>query len=239
MKQKKTLRMEQTKMKANKLKFFLIMASVLYSNFAQAEIRSTATTSAKPIPDKKMANPDDRKGLAVNELLNPNALTTYDAQQTTGEKPLYSELFKPTLQEWIKAKGKVKVEPSGLIYEKDYHVEKPTQFIENIPTLADWQYFYRQSLHAELVGANAKSILAFTHSKNGKVFVSTRFNKVYDPKEFINETDNKKEYSQCVDISIRITVTNVPIKNNFGVQSFVDYWQDFEIPICHTNSDES
>ncbi len=56
---------------------------------------------------------------------------------------------------------------------------------------------------------------------------------------FIDEATQKKEYSQCVDISARITVTNVPMKNNFGVESGVDYWQDFEIPVCHTNSDES
>lgn len=195
--------------------------------------------TAKPIPDKRLASPDNRKGVLAKELLNPSLITSYDVQQTTGEKPLYNELFKPTLQEWIKAKGKLRAEPSGLIYEKDYQVEKPTQFIQDVPNLIEKQYFYRQSLHAELIGANAKSILAFTHSKNGKVFVSTRFNKVYDPKEFIDESTQRKEYSQCVDISTRITVTNVPMKNNFGIQSYVDYWQDFEIPVCHTNSDES
>lgn len=197
------------------------------------------TNDTKPVPDKKLASPDSRKGVLAKELLNPSLLTTYDSQQTTGEKPLYNELFKPTLQEWIKAKGKVKADPSGLIYEKDYQLERPTQYIQDVPSLIEKQYFYRQSLHAELVGQNAKSIIEFTHSKNGKVFVSTRFNKVYDPKEFIDEATQKKEYSQCVDISARITVTNVPMKNNFGVESLVDYWQDFEIPVCHTNSDES
>lgn len=198
-----------------------------------------ATEIVKPVPDKSLATPDNRKGILAKELLNPNSLTSYDSQQTTGEKPLYNELFKPTLQEWIKAKGKLKADSSGLIYEKDYRVEKPTQFIQDVPSLIDKQYFYRQSLHAELVGANAKKILDFTHSKNGKVFVSTRFNKVYDPKEFLDESTQRKEFSQCVDIAARITVTNVPLKNNFGVQSLVDYWQDFEIPVCHTNSDES
>lgn len=197
------------------------------------------TKTLKPVPDKSLASTDNRKGLPVNELLNPSLITSYDAQQTSGEKPLYNELFKPTLQEWIKAKGKLTADPSGLIYEKDYRIERPSQFIEEVPNLIEKQYFYRQSLHAELIGHNAKSILAFTHSKNGKVFVSTRFNKVYEPKEFTNETDQKKEYSQCVDISARITVTNVPMKNNFGVQTLVDYWQDFEVPVCHTNSDES
>jgi hypothetical protein len=198
-----------------------------------------AENVVKPVPNKNLAAPDYRKGLPAKELLNPSQLTSYDAQQTTGEIPLYNELFKPTLQEWIKAKGKLKADSSGLIYEKDYRVEQPTQFIQDVPTLIEKQYFYRQSLHAELVGANAKSIIAFTHSKNGKVFVSTRFNKIYDPKEFIDEMENKKEFSQCVDISARITVTNVPMKNNFGVQTLVDYWQDFEVPVCHTNSDES
>lgn len=195
--------------------------------------------TVKPTPDKALASPDHRVGLPVRELVNPSLITSYDAQQTTGEKPLFNELFKPTLQEWIKAKGKLPVSPSGLVYEKDYRLEQPTQFIQDVPSLIEKQYFYRQSLHAELLGANAKSILAFTKSKNGKVFVSTRFNKVYEPKEFINETDQKKEYSQCVDISSRITVTNVPTRNNFGVESLVDYWQDFEIPVCHTNGDES
>ena len=198
-----------------------------------------AKDAAKPVPDKKLASPDHRKGVLVTELLNPSALTTYDAEQTTGERPLYNELFKPTLQEWIKAKGKLKADPSGLIYEKDIRVDKPTQFIQDVPELIEKQYFYRQSLHAELMGANAKSILAFTHSKNGKVFVSTRFNKVYDSKGFIDEETQAKEFSQCVDISARITVTNVPARNNFGVESLVDYWQDFEIPVCHTNSEES
>lgn len=198
-----------------------------------------AKDATKPVPDKKLASPDKRKGVLVSELLNPSALTTYDAEQTTGEKPLYNNLFKPTLQDWIKAKGKLKADPSGLIYEKDIRVEQPTQFIQEVPELIEKQYFYRQSLHAELMGSNAKSILAFTHSKNGKVFVSTRFNKVYDPKEFVDEETQAKEYSQCVDISARITVTNVPMKNNFGVETLVDYWQDFEIPVCHTNSIES
>lgn len=220
------------------IKKFLICccysSALLISVSAQAENKAI-----KPVPDKNLATSDNRKGLPVKELLNPSLSTSYDAQQTTGEKPFLNELFKPSLQEWIKAKGKLKTDPSGLIYEKDYHLEKPTQFIEEVPTLIEKQYFYRQSLHAELVGKNAKSILAFTHSKNGKVFVSTRFNKIYDPKEFTNETDQKTEYSQCVDISARITVTNVPMKNNFGVQTLVDYWQDFEIPVCHTNSVES
>lgn len=197
------------------------------------------TDAEKPTPDKRLAMSDNRIGVLAKELLNPNAQTSYDSQQNTGGKPLYNELFKPNLQEWVKAKGKLHVDPSGLIYEKDYRVDKPTQFIQDVPSLIDKQYFYRQSLHAELVGANAKNILDFTHSKNGKVFVSTRFNKVYEPKEFIDESTQRKEYSQCVDISARITVTKVPIKNNFGVQSLVDYWQDFEIPVCHTNSDES
>lgn len=200
---------------------------------------SHASAKTQLVPDKKLASPDHRKGVLVSELLNPSALTTYDAEQTTGEKPLYTNLFKPTLQEWIKAKGNVKANPSGLIYEKDISVGKPTQFIQEVPELIEKQYFYRESLHAELMGANAKSILAFTHSKNGKVFVSTRFNKVYDPKEFVDEETQTKEYSQCVDISARITVTNVPTRNNFNVESLVDYWQDFEIPVCHTNSDES
>lgn len=198
-----------------------------------------AKDTTKPVPDKKLASPDKRKGVLVSELLNPSALTTYDAEQTTGAKPLYNNLFNPTLQDWIKAKGKLKADPSGLIYEKDIRVEQPTQFIQEVPELIEKQYFYRQSLHAELMGSNAKSILAFTHSKNGKVFVSTRFNKVYDPKEFVDEETQVKEYSQCVDISARITVTNVPMKNNFGVETLVDYWQDFEIPVCHTNSIES
>lgn len=197
------------------------------------------TDAEKPTPDKRLAMSDNRIGVLAKELLNPKAQTSYDSQQNAGGKPLYNELFKPNLQEWVKAKGKLNVDPSGLIYEKDYRVEKPTQFIQDVPSLIDKQYFYRQSLHAELVGANAKNILDFTHSKNGKVFVSTRFNKVYEPKEFIDESTQRKEYSQCVDISARITVTKVPIKNNFGVQSLVDYWQDFEIPVCHTNSDES
>lgn len=212
----------------------LLCISLVGVNTAYAK-----TNDTKPVPDKKLASPDNRKGVLAKELLNPSLLTTYDSQQTTGEKPLYNELFKPTLQEWIKAKGKVKADPSGLIYEKDYQLERPTQYIQDVPSLIEKQYFYRQSLHAELVGQNAKSIIEFTHSKNGKVFVSTRFNKVYDPKEFIDEATQKKEYSQCVDISARITVTNVPMKNNFGVESLVDYWQDFEIPVCHTNSDES
>lgn len=212
----------------------LLCISLVGVNTAYAK-----TNDTKPVPDKKLASPDNRKGVLAKELLNPSLLTTYDSQQTTGEKPLYNELFKPTLQEWIKAKGKVKADPSGLIYEKDYQLERPTQYIQDVPSLIEKQYFYRQSLHAELVGQNAKSIIEFTHSKNGKVFVSTRFNKVYDPKEFIDEATQKKEYSQCVDISARITVTNVPMKNNFSVESLVDYWQDFEIPVCHTNSDES
>lgn len=220
-------------MSTKKLATNLLLISLVGSGVAHAK------EAAKPVPDKKLASPDHRKGLLASELLNPSALTSYEAEQTSGETPLYSHLFKPTLQEWIKAKGKLKAEPSGLIYEKDIHVAKPTQFIQEVPELIEKQYFYRQSLHAELIGSNAKSILAFTHSKNGKVFVSTRFNKVYDPKEFIDEETRAKEYSQCVDISARITVTNVPMKNNFGVESLVDYWQDFEIPVCHTNSDES
>ena len=216
-----------------------LLTHVLWISLVGLNTAYAKTEDSKPIPDKKLASPDNRKGVLAKELLNPSLLTTYDSQQTTGENPLFNELFKPNLQEWIKAKGKLKTTPSGLIYEKDYRVEKPTQFIQDVASLIDQQYFYRESLHAELFGANAKSILAFTHSKNGKVFVSTRFNKVYDPKEFIDESTQLKEYSQCVDISARITVTNVPMRNNFGVQSLVDYWQDFEIPVCHTNSDES
>lgn len=216
----------------------LVTSLIVFSVIGLSQTHA-AENIVKPVPDKKLASPDNRKGLLVKELINPSQLTTYDAQQTTGEKPLFNELFKPTLQEWIKAKGKLKADSSGLIYEKDYRVDQPTQFIQDVPALIEQQYFYRQSLHAELVGANAKSIIAFTHSKDGKVFVSTRFNKVYDPKEFFDETGNKKEFSQCVDISARITVTNVPLKNNFGVQTLVDYWQDFEVPVCHTNSDES
>lgn len=212
----------------------VILMSLIGLNTAYAK-----TDAEKPTPDKRLAMSDNRIGVLAKELLNPKAQTSYDSQQNAGGKPLYNELFKPNLQEWVKAKGKLNVDPSGLIYEKDYRVEKPTQFIQDVPSLIDKQYFYRQSLHAELVGANAKNILDFTHSKNGKVFVSTRFNKVYEPKEFIDESTQRKEYSQCVDISARITVTKVPIKNNFGVQSLVDYWQDFEIPVCHTNSDES
>lgn len=216
-----------------------VLTQIIWMSLIGINTVYAATASVKPIPDKKLATPDYRKGLSAKELLNPSTTTSYDAQQTTGEKPLFNELFKPTLQEWIKAKGNLKADSSGLIYEKDYRVGKPTQFIQDVPSLIEKQYFYRQSLHAELVGANAKSILAFTHSKNGKVFVSTRFNNVYDPKEFIDESTKVKEYSQCVDISARITVTNVPITNSFGVQSLVDYWQDFAIPVCHTNSDES
>lgn len=216
-----------------------LLTHVIWMSLIGLNTAYAKTEAEKPIPNKKLAAPDNRTGVLAKELFNPSSKTSYDIQQTNGEKPLFNELFKPTLQEWIKAKGKLKTDSSGLIYEKDYRVEKPTQFIQDVPSLIDQQYFYRESLHAELVGANAKSILAFTHSKNGKVFVSTRFNKVYDPKEFIDESTQLKEYSQCVDISARITVTNVPRKNNFGVQSLVDYWQDFEIPVCHTNSDES
>lgn len=217
----------------------LMIASCITLVHAENTSKQQINTSTKPLPDKSLATPDNRKGVLASELSNPNLITSYDAQQTTGDKPLYNELFKPTLQDWVKAKGNIKLESSKLIYEKDYHLQRPDRFIPNIPTLIELQYFYKQSLHAELVGSKARSILAFTHSKGGQVFISTRFNKVYDPKEFINETDQTKEYSQCVDIVARITVTKVPLKNNFGVQSLVDYWQDFEIPVCHSDSDES
>lgn len=200
---------------------------------------SVAHATEKPVAEKSLASSDGRQGLPVKELVNPTNKTRYIEQQSGGDKQLYSDLFKPSLEEWAKAKGNIPYTRNNLIHEADYRIDKPSNIIGSLNELMELQYFYKQSLHAQMIGPNEQEILKFTHSRNGKVFVSTRFNKVYDPKAFVSQTDKKTEYSQCVDISGRITVTKVPIRDNFGREKLVDYWQDFEVPICHTNSDES
>lgn len=219
-------------------KKIVLLTCIGLSAVPMANAASKLKQSTKPVPDKSLASPDHRKGVLIGDLTTSSKDIEED-RPTVESKPLYSELFKPSLPEWIKANGAIQYTSSGLIHERDIKVDRPTKLILAIPPLAELQYFYRQSLHAELTGKNAKDILDYTHSKGGRVFVSTRFNKIYDPKEFVNETDNIREYSQCVDIAVRITVTKVPFINNFGVQSLIDYWQDFEMPVCHTNSDES
>ncbi|NNH76501.1 hypothetical protein HLH17_02135 [Acinetobacter sp. ANC 5380] len=213
--------------------------SIMTAFILGSTVLSVAHATDKTVADKALASPDNRKGIPLSDLIKPTDKTRYIEQQTTGDKQIYSELFKPTLTQWVKAKGELPVERNKLIYESDYRVDKPTKIIGGLQDLIELQYFYKQSLHAQMLGENANSILKFTHSKNGKVFVSTRFNKVYDLKPFYSETDKKTEYSQCVDISARITVTKVPIRDNFGRESLVDYWQDFEVPVCHTDSNES
>ena len=200
---------------------------------------TVAYATDKPVLDQSLASLDHRKGVLVSDLIKGKQSTQYEEQQTSGKELLYSNLFKPTLMEWAKAKGNLPVERNKLIHETDYRIDKPSKITGSLNELMELQYFYKQSLHAEMLGENANSILKFTHSKKGQVFVSTRFNKVYEPKAFYNETDKKTEYSQCADISGRITVTKVPIRDNFGREKLVDYWQDFEVPICHTNGSES
>lgn len=194
-----------------------------------------AYASDTPLPTKSQ---DVRQGVRADKLLKGEMQNvTEHALQKGGLQPMYSNLFKPSLSEWMENKKTQNLSPSGLIYEGDLKV--PTLkngVIQEVADLSKIQYFYRESLHAELKGQRANEILKFTHAENGKVYVSTTIDKVYPKKEYTDELTQAVEHNQCIDVLTRITVTNVPIINNHGLKKRVDYWQDFKNFHCHSNS---
>mgnify|MGYP000921571130 CR=1 FL=1 len=179
---------------------------------------------------------DNRKGFTVEKIIKENPKDLAFSQQQGGTKPLYADLFSPTLAQWFQSQGKIKYSSSGLVYEKDFKVPPPPKAIGEVSDLSKIQYFYKQSLHTELTGPKAKEIIDFTHSKNGKVYVSTTIIKVYPEKTYIDDDTKAKEVSQCVDILTRITVTKVPMRNTSGLERLIDYWHDIKNYQCRTNA---
>lgn len=179
---------------------------------------------------------DNRKGHTVEKIIKENPQDLAYSQQIGGEKPLYAELFNPTLAQWFQGKQKYKYTSSGLVYEKDHKVPQPPTNILEVSELSRIQYFYKQSLHAELTGPKAKEILEFTHSQNGKVYVSTSIVKVYPEKKYVDDDTNEKEISQCIDVLTRITVTKVPMRNTSGLDRLIDYWHDIKNYQCRSDA---
>lgn len=179
---------------------------------------------------------DTRKGFTVEKIIKENPQDLAFSQQQGGTKPLYADLFSPTLAQWFQSQGKIKYSSSGLVFEKDLKVPPPPKSISEVSDLSRMQYFYKQSLHTELTGPKAKEILEFTHSKNGKVYVSSSIIKVYPQKTYTDDETNEKEISQCVDILTRITVTKVPMRNTSGLERMIDYWHDIKNYQCRSNA---
>lgn len=179
---------------------------------------------------------DDRKGITLERIIKENPYDLSYSQQKGGAKPLYANLFSPTLAQWVKEKDKIKYHSSDLIHEKDITPPKLPQQINEVADLSHVQYFYKESLHAELAGPKAKEILDFTHSRGGKVYISTTIAKVYPKKSYVDEDTNETEYSQCIDVLTRITVTKVPMRNDSGLERLVDYWHDIKNYQCRSNA---
>ncbi|MCK4083746.1 hypothetical protein HCY52_07945 [Acinetobacter radioresistens] len=187
--------------------------------------------------EKQSTPVDTRKGYTVKQMVKENPQDLAFSQQKGGVKPLYAENFSPTLAQWFKGKEKIKYTSSGFVYEKDFKVPQPPKSIEEVADLSRIQYFYKQSLHAELVGPKAKEIIDFTHSRGGKVYVSTSIIKVYPEKTYTDEDTQKVEISQCVDVLTRITVTKVPMRNTHGLERLIDYWHDIKNYQCRSNAE--
>lgn len=180
---------------------------------------------------------DTRKGYTVAQMIKENPQDLSFSQQKGGQKPLYADIFSPTLAQWFKGKEKIKYTSSGFVHEKDFKIPQPPKTIEEVADLSRIQYFYKQSLHSELIGTKAKEIIKFTHSRGGKVYVSTSIIKVYPEKTYTDEDTKKKEISQCVDVLTRITVTKVPMRNTHGLERLIDYWHDIKNYQCRSNAE--
>ncbi|WP_436658827.1 hypothetical protein [Acinetobacter sp. P1(2025)] len=208
----------------------LLMGTTL----AQAE-----TTTVKESTIKGVADP--RVGVRADKLFKGEIQdVTSTPLQTGGGEPLFNNLFKPTLAEWLKSGRNTKLTPSDFVREGD--TPTPTiknATIEEVADLSKLQYFYRNSLHAELKGKRAEEILNFTKSTKGKVYVSTTIEKVYPLKKYTDDDTGKVEHAQCIDVLTRITVTQVPAKTPYGLSRNVDFWQDLKNYQCHSDSPES
>jgi hypothetical protein len=179
---------------------------------------------------------DQRKGVTLDKLIKENPSSLTYTQQSGGDKPLYSELFNPTLAVWNKQNSTIKYSSSNFVYEGNTVVPQPPKKIEEVSDLSRIQYFYKQSLHAELIGPRANEILKYTHSKGGKVYISTAVVKVYPTKSYEDIDTKQKETSQCIDIITRITVTKVPMITSFGLENLIDYWHDIKNYQCRSNA---
>lgn len=205
-------------------------------NYLIIGLLSAVSISQVNAAEKQSTPVDERKGFTVERIIKDNPQDLAFSQQNGGAKPLYAELFSPTLAQWYQSKGGIKYTSSGFVHEKDFKVPTPPKNIDEVSDLSKIQYFYKQSLHAELTGPKAKEIIAFTRSKNGKVYVSTSIAKVYPEKSYVDEDTKQKETSQCVDILTRITVTKVPMRNTSGLERMIDYWHDIKNYQCRSNS---
>lgn len=200
-------------------------------------ILSVLMISSGHSAENKVEVSDARKGITLEKMLRdaPSDLGR-QMNQAGGDQQFLNELFNPTLAQWIKDLGKQKAKSSGLVHEGDAVVPVLSRTITEVADLSRMQYFFKDSLHAELVGPKAKEIIAFTHSDKGRVFVSTTVTKIYPKKHYEDEDTGAKEYHQCIDVLTRITVTKVPIKTSFGLDRFVDYWHDIKNYQCRSNS---
>ena len=51
---------------------------------------------------------DTRKGYTVAQMIKENPQDLSFSQQKGGQKPLYADIFSPTLAQWFKGKEKIK-----------------------------------------------------------------------------------------------------------------------------------
>lgn len=219
------------------MKHYVIAVTVVLASLGQA---SAAPTPAKLTMAAKSTAKDTRQGIRADRLLKGEIQTVLDQpQQTGGAKPLLSSLFKPTLAEWMRNGQTQQLTKSKLIREGD--TPEPVfkdATIEEVADLSQLQYFYNESLHAELIGKRAVDILNYTHAEKGRVFVSTTVDKVYPMTTYLDDDTGKEEHSQCIDILTRTTVTNVPLVNSHGLKQLVDFWSDIKSYQCRSDSQE-
>lgn len=211
-------------MKKQKFKNFLI--SKWYIPLAVVGISVAAATTVT-------ATSNRNQGMSLIELWekggDPNH-PMHQPLQVEGEKVLGGEDFKPSLDEFIAKKMSNNTTPSGLVVDKsgdgDTAPDRISRELDEFAKIADWQYFFKYSQHAKIVGDHADGMREGTSGK-GDIWVSTRIDKVYP----IEKTKNTE--SQCADIVMRVTHYDVPRKTHLGgPDEFVTFWQDFKKKVC-------